>query len=523
MLTSGVGVGPLALPLLFLTSQPQVTSRSSKMDEIQGKLASMQVDRQASSSSQARADAIVARYLERHHASSPAAMALCKELTATGSNSGEVPDLLELLALHDAQRSSSSALPLSSSDTKSQASLVPPPLPTGPYTYRITATHSSLHPSNILLLRSVTLPTRRFDTSLPSPDFVTTHTPCLLTSGADKRLLFSSSESGEVLDALEPAARPGSGEGHTAPVLDVAQHPLHPRELVAVGMDGTVVLWDLLLRKAVQVRAKDHARFVVRCCWSGDGEWLATAGYDKRINVYRRVAVDGSGMDEDEDEIEVKPLKTRLELCQTINTKGNPEAIVFLPKGAQPPGDKEASASPQQLPWLVWTQRDDCHINYDRVAALNTPTRSLRYNINPTPLDTHISYSLLSLSIHPTLPLLCLITGSHATEGAPTQILLLPFFAGGSDNERVTTIHTTIPSSASYVPRQAWFSRAGEGVWLASEHGRLKLYDLASGEEKVDVGVHGAASEDAEGQGMGAEEKARRWRLGTMNGVIKDV
>ena len=58
---------------------------------------------------------------------------------------------------------------------------------------------------------------------------------------------------------------------------------------------------------------------------------------------------------------------------------------------------------------------------------------------------------------------------------------------------------------------------------MASEHGRLKLYDLATGEEKVDVGVHGAASEDVDGMGMGAEEKARRWRMGTMNGVIKDV
>lgn len=471
---------------------------------------------------QGRADAIVAQYIERYHGNSQAAQALCRELRG-GAEGQEVPDLLDVLAHYD--RSAGPALPSATIRQRISNAALPTPLLPGPLRYHITHTHSTLHPSNILLLRSILLPTRRFDTSLPDPDFVTSLTPCLLTSGADKRVLFSLPDSGEVIEALEPAARPGLPDGgHTAPVLDVAQHPRENRELITVGMDGRVILWDLLLRKPVLQRSKDHARFVVRCVWSEDGEWLATAGYDKKINIYQREVGQSDRMDDDteEDGIEVQPLNISLTLRQSIVTQSNPEAIVFLLNDAQPP-DVPGSTSP----WLVWTQRDDCHVNCLQVGVADAQATSMRFNTNPSPTDTHVSYSLLSLALHPTLRLLSIVTGSHATEGAGSQILLLPLFSG----ERVQTIHTTLPSSSSFVPRQAWFTtpyhaNRGEGVWVASEHGRLKLYDLATGEEKADIGVHGAASESVDGgggAGMSAEEKAKRWRMGTMNGVIKDV
>lgn len=481
------------------------------------------------SRTQNRADAIVLQYLKRWHPGSAATAAFEEQVKLTERHEGDeadLPDLLDLLANHDAVKTKQRQSLAATADARSSL----PSLP-GPSTlpFHVSATHSSLHTSNILALRCVVLPVRRFNTR-PSgggdPRFEISETPVLCSAGADKRVLFFDAESGDVLESLEPVART-TDSGHTAAILDIAQHPSSPRELVTAGMDGKVILWDLLTREPHTV-LRDHTRFVVRCAWSSNGHFLATAAYDKTIHIYQRqqLSTTGPGMEVDDEEEEeddplddeLQPLLTSLKLVFTLPTRGNPEAIAFVSH----PDDAAT-------PWLVWSMRDDCFLHYlDLGRSIQggpgaAPVET-KYNTNENDTDEHISYSILSIAVHPTLPLLSLVTGSHASQSSCSMILLMPIFS----SDRTATLHTTVPSSSTYSPRQAWQGGYGStpqetagGVWVTSEEGRLKLYDL-QGKERCDVGVHGAASQQ-ELTGMSAEEKAKRWRMGTMNGLIKDV
>ncbi|CAO1615671.1 unnamed protein product [Jaminaea pallidilutea] len=487
------------------------------MDQVQGRLASLRIG-----DAQAKVNAVILRYLREHMPNSRSLEAFSREAVLGVQDDASTPDLFALLSVYEGQQRLIN--PSASVQKPSTEDSVWPRL-AGPsrLQYSLDITHSLLHASNVLVLRPVLLPRRRFNTA-PSdgsdPRFETTFAPCLLSAGADKRVLIFDPDDGEVAQSLEPVAR-SMDQGHTAAVLDVTQHPHEPRELVTAGMDGKVIVWDLLTGKP-HVAFKDHQRFVVRCTWSADGRYLATAGYDKVINIYRRrasVVTNGAGedrMEEDgpsdiDDDIEARPLDSKLELVYTLSTRGNPEAIAFV-------------AAEDKTQWLVWSMRDDCFLHYlqmqDKEGTSPAPEGSSwlesKYNTNEVAMDTHISYSILSITPHPTLPLLSLVTGSHASQSASSLVLLMPLFS----DQRQVTIHTTVPAGTSYTPRQAWLP-SGEGVWISSEEGLLKLYDL-QGQERCEAGVHGAASE-RELTGMSAEEKAKRWRMGTMNGVIKDV
>ncbi|PWN20216.1 WD40 repeat-like protein [Microstroma glucosiphilum] len=482
------------------------------------------------------AEAVVLKYLTEHWVNSDTLAAFERELSITGGaaaaaaaaaagGKAATPDLLDLLRPRIAAAANASSL-ISGSTLSFPALPGPSKLP-----YRVSLTHSSLHPSNILLLRSLSLPVRRFNTSPADgsdPRFEVRYQPCLASSGADKRLLFFDADEGEVLESVEPVARTEQS-GHTAPVLDLAQHPLQQRELVTAGMDGKVVVWDLLtLRDGPILVLKDHTKFVVRCCWSSEGRWLATAGYDKKVHIYERVGEEktsskacgaGDAMDEDEeeeDDLELQPLRTRLRLVRTISTRGNPEALAFVPT---PAGEQ-----------LVYSIRDDCFIHYLSLPNSTGSTSSSSssawqedsFNTNEHTSDTHVSYSILSIVPHPTLPLLSLLTGSHASISSNSLVILMPPLS----SSRALVLHTTLPSSPTYSPRQAWRAD-GAGVWLSSEEGQLRLFDLSGGEaeggrERSALGVHGALSE-VELSGMSAEEKAKRWRMGGANGCIKDV
>lgn len=516
---------------------------SQRIDSIPGAAASQDqtARRRRRSPVEDMAEAVVLQYLSQHFPGSEALLAFQKESSLTGvattiapaaattsEGGSNIPDLLDLLRPWIAAAASSHALSSPSTSTFAFPSLPGPSrLP-----YYVAVSHSALHPSNILLVRSLCLPSRRFNTAPTdgsTPRFEVNYTECLATSGADKRLIFFAADTGDILEAVEPVIRTEQ-DGHTAPVLDLAQHPLERRELVTAGMDGKVILWDLLtLHEGPLVVLKDHMRFVVRCCWSADGRWLATAGYDKKIHIYERLGqnkssavavsdrddampVDGDEQEEDEGDLELQPLQTQLRLAHTITTRGNPEALAFV------------ATSNTGREHLVYSVRDDCFIHYlsvpsstdgvDSVGIINWEEQS--FNTNEHISDTHVSYSILSIVQHPTLPLLSLLTGSHASISSNSFLILLPPLS----STRARVLHTTLPSSTTYSPRQAWRSD-GAGVWLSSEEGRLRLVDL-DGRERSAIGVHGALSE-MELSGMSVEEKAKRWRMGGANGCIKDV
>lgn len=466
---------------------------------------------------------VVMKYLQDYWPHSAAARALVDEMRKDAARSGAdsattVPELHTLLA---AGGFGNASAPAAGSGTSSQSSYqLSLPTLAGPPTipHEITHTHGALHTNNALCVRSVILPRRQFVTSPHAlqgrdPHFCTTLHRVLVSTSSDKQVLFFDSETGEIIESLDPVQRV-LDTGHTSPVLDVAQHPSEKREFITVGMDGKVCLWDLLKRKVVSEH-KDHTRFIVRCAWDPRGEYLATAGYDKRIVIYRRrgAATDMDTDDNDgdnDDDIEVADLQTQLDPIFTLDTRSNPEAIHFVSASAKT--------------WLVYTLRDDCFMHYvnvdDIVAGAGAAApEQVSFNTNENPFDTHRSYSILSITSHPTqLGLLSLLTGAHSSTSSTSLILLLPLFS----DQRAATIHTNVQTSEHYSPRHIWLPD-GSGVYVTSEEGFLRLYD-SSGKERCILGVHGiVSSANDAGGAMSAEEKAKRWRMGGMNGSIRDL
>ncbi|CAO1638379.1 unnamed protein product [Sympodiomycopsis kandeliae] len=454
---------------------------------------------------------VVIRYLEDYWAHSAAARALIVEMKKDDNQSVDgLPDLQTLLAKAD--------LPDSNTPPQETASVpaapsVDLPILTGPLTvpHYIEATHSSLHTNNILVVRSMKLPRRHFITSPTvlagrDPHFATLYQDVLVSTSSDKQVLFFDPDTGDVIESLDPVLH-ALDKGHTSPVMDVAQHPVHAREFVTVGMDGKVVLWDVLKGNKVVWEARDHNRFIVKCVWDHKGEYLATAGYDKRLVVYKRRSNSNDQVNHggDEEEVEVSELTTNLDLVHKVDTITNPESIHFI------------TSPTDQSTWLVYSLRDDNFIHYLNLSSgSDTPIRE-SYNTNEKSFDTHRSYSILSINSHPTLPdTLSLVTGAHNSTSSTTQLILLPYFS----SQRLHTIHTSVPTSTHYTPRQRWLPN-GTGVYLTSEEGWLYLYDM-QGKERTKIGVHGIVAFEGERE-MSSEEKAKRWRMGGMNGSIRDL
>ncbi|SPO30260.1 uncharacterized protein UTRI_05724 [Ustilago trichophora] len=448
----------------------------------------------------------------------------------------------------------------------------------GPATlpFKLEQTHSTLHASNILSIAKLELPRRHFDTS--SARYINTIQKCLVTTAADKRIVFSNAQTGEVQEILE------SRDGHQAAVLSVAQDPQDPRCLISSGMDARVVVWDLVTRKVVQVLG-EHGKFVVKVAVSPTGEYLASIGYDKKVVIYRRIQntsfsatagnSGGGNEEEEEEEEEVEELKgPRYEKAFEMETQTNPEAILFVRAGLSPEAPAEASdvgssnigvgagagevmihEAREKRTWLCFTVRNDCFIHYialptsadssvENITAdlsstsLNStrkpfpttnsaavPDWSLHsFNTNPNPLDLHVSYSLLSLSLHPSSLYICVQTGDHTSPalastssstapGSLSRLLLLPPLS----STRAATIWTGVPTSSYAVPRHAWLP-CGRGCWLNAEDGVLRLVDL-KGRTRAQVLAHGVSGDGDEAQ---AQAAAASWSRGG-NTIVKDV
>lgn len=198
--------------------------------------------------------------------------------------------------------------------------------------------------------------------------------------------------------------------------------------------------------------------------------------------------------------------------------------------------------------WLCFTIKNDCHLHYiplplsadnpsspdpkaARVSKLLIPQafKLISFNINPSPFDTHVSFSLLSISIHPSNKFISIQTGDHSTTNTSSlnstnsssnsiqnisKILIFPFLSG----ERVSTLYTSIETSNYLNPRHCW-SGKGDSIWLNSQDGFLRCLDL-DGKIRCKVKAHGIMPKDVQG----GFELSNSWRGGLGgNTIMKDL
>lgn len=229
---------------------------------------------------------------------------------------------------------------------------------------------------------------------------------------------------------------------HAAPAISLALHPTQGRYLASGAMDGSTVLTDLVTSTPVQ--SFSQGKFVVRVAFSADGRWLATASYDRTINVYEdthapvlgvradeyHAAAEAAGeelplVDRDDDPALACEPGLGYTLRHTVHTDGNPEALLFHPRAE----------------WVIWTERGGFEMKYLRLpgerseppaasrqdadiamdgagpegAGKPWDTRSKSFNAHPG--DTHVSFSVLDMALHPSGRLIACVTGDHASGG----------------------------------------------------------------------------------------------------------
>lgn len=452
--------------------------------------------------------------------------------------------------------------------------------------FRLVKVYPNLHASNILSLSLVDLPIRSFSTT--EARYVNSTKRLVCSTGADRNIIFSDPVDGEMVESFEGGQGQIDQAKHAAAVLCTAQNPnkYYQREFITCGMDSKVIVWDLLHGKAIQL-IQTHSKFVVRCAFSSSGQYLATCSYDKTICIFRRNGEEAlrNVVGNQEDDGDMPPLlKTQYTLVHTINTRNNPESIVFVRSALSPdssdPGNEEiqnglitqsdvpsSSNAPNILikkrTWLAYTMRNDCFVHYlalpldasedgvsespeegvDEVSSkleeLNMTGSSqntkatadwteLAFNTNASRSDYHVSYSLLHLTLHPLGNHLAIQTGDHSipsTGYAPaasslSRIIIMPLLS----SDRTTTIWTGVASSGFAANRHVWL-KDGSAVWLTSEDGLLRLVDT-HGKTRAIVYAHGiAASTDGTSGITNLDNEMRSassWSRGG-NTIIKDI
>ncbi|GAA5833879.1 hypothetical protein JCM9279_001649 [Rhodotorula babjevae] len=378
--------------------------------------------------------------------------------------------------------------------------------------------------SNVLTVTSAVVPRREWDSS--ELRFRTDHVPCILTTAVDRTLKVHSAASFELLDSYSLPS----------PALSVAQHPVHEhrRFVLCATMEGSLLVVDLVSRE-VKARVKDHTKYIVKVAISPDGRHVATLGYDKLLTVHRLSLTSPSSSSttttttassssapalldgEPPDPLATCP-SVALTQVHRLVARSNPEAAVWLPDSAE----------------LVWSARDDHLLHYLRVPGSGSGAgeeeeggrggewTESSVNLNPNG-DAFVSFSILSITLHPLLPLLSLQTSTPSA-----RLLLYPFHS----STRLVTLHTTAAQSDYFSPRHRWLPD-GSAVVVNSEDGVVRVVDLR-GNVRVHEGAHGSAAPregggdgEGEGEGRGGELRSERARLRREadrgSSVVRDV
>jgi len=167
---------------------------------------------------------------------------------------------------------------------------------------------------------------------------------------------------------------------------------------------------------------------------------MATASYDHHIVIYSSPSAlppepseDDIPLDETDDPKLACEPDLRFTEVRRIKVESNPEAILFHPEST----------------WLMYTIRSAHLLYYVKLDTWEIQTKSF----NPHPMDTHVSFSILNLALHPSLRMLACQTGDHRG-GAGERILL--YGVEPDETERLGCLWTGSEGDDFVLPRMAW-------------------------------------------------------------------
>lgn len=301
----------------------------------------------------------------------------------------------------------------------------------------------------------------------------------LLATSADRRL--------NVIDVPSLALDTSSTTLQDSPILSCAV--LDAQYILAASMSGQLTLVKDL--SSVLDRRRDHLKYIVKVTTYLTNDppctWLATAGWDAKIHLYRLGIGQTTGL-------------TLSDPVSTITLPSNPEAIQFIPH----PESNE--------PILIVTRRDSSFLYYYTV---DSDARLLgKQNLAPHS-NAWVAFTPSAIALCPTDPsLLAIATSavphmkliitrmlippttslqaeSAATQGAQARAELVV-----QDREAAAiVIHcsTLAPQTPYSTPALAW-RPDGSGVWVNSDDGVIRGFEASTGKHIATLKGHDLGS-----------------------------
>ncbi|KAH8925028.1 WD40 repeat-like protein [Atractiella rhizophila] len=349
------------------------------------------------------------------------------------------------------------------------------------YPIRVVKTLDDVHSGPILCVRFKTVKRKFFDTL--AEDYREEDVPCLVTSSGDRMITYTP----YTLNPESPT--PHAMLQISSPALSLAFSPSCTDRIYCSCMDGSVNQYSTdpsSLSNPIW-SVKDHTKYAVRVDVSEGEEWLASGGYDGRLCLYQN-----RGTTEE----------TKWTKRAVLEFDKRVEGILFLPGGKK----------------LAFTLRDDNHLNYlilpehrEEKEILGKEDLEIeKWNLNANG-DDWVSFSILSISLHPSGTHVCLQTDTPLS-----RLILVPLTSPTPNLFR--TLYTTSVQSEFSNPRHAWLSTSL--VAVGSDDGSVRILDI-DGNVKTSIPAHGAALV-VSSEGESERVRARKER-DAGSSVVRDI
>ncbi|KAK9433478.1 WD40-repeat-containing domain protein [Lipomyces doorenjongii] len=297
--------------------------------------------------------------------------------------------------------------------------------------------------SNILFVSVANL-------SIPTDDLSSDFArPCIISTSADSSLRIFDFYTFELLKVYTHL--------HSSPILTLLV--LNESTLLTGGMDGRLVVSNPATGDVI-TQLKDHMKYLVRIECSNDGKYVATAGYDKKVNAY---SIENTGSDEP---------TFRFNKIGTISFPTSPEAIAFVP----PEKETTIESTP---PRLIVSRRDSTFLYYYKLFPVLS--EAARHNLNPDS-NSWVSFCAMDIILEPMQSKFLGV----ATSTVPHMRFMM--LQSGVDTI-LKNVFTKAPQDAYSSARICWRPH-GSGVWCNGDDGIIRGIELSTGNVAVELKYH---------------------------------
>lgn len=293
----------------------------------------------------------------------------------------------------------------------------------GRYPTELVAANEGVHHSNILTVRSQTLPSSTFPSIASSSETTT----LIFTGAADRSIRVSEPLTGKLITMYDH---------HNGALLSIDFHPSIPTLMLSSSMDGTAKTMDLTYGEVVQ-DFKDHKKYVVSAKFSPDGQYFVSASYDRTLNIYKSIT------------------PTSYEKVHTATFRGPVESLCFMP----PSTDNKPHS-------VVVGAREDNYLTY---ISLDDSFTTTTYNMNENN-DDWVSFTPMFLAPSP--------SGKHLLVYTDSKSGRLIIFRSHSSLQ-LKNIYGVMCDGFSQ-PRAAW-DKTGKYVFATSDDWKVWVIEVATG------------------------------------------